>query len=140
MGSFAWLLQWPIRALILLLVARLPLGVELASFPVALLSAVVIGLLGTLLIFPLKLLLGPIWFVTSLGGLISPVSFLFNWVITIVLFGLASWLIDGFRLQNGFVSAILGGLAYSILSSVVLRWFGLEVPLTRAMVSAAGLG
>lgn len=67
-------------------------------------------------------------------------SFLFNWVITIVLFGLASWLIDGFRLQNGFVSAILGGLAYSILSSVVLRWFGLEVPLTRAMVSAAGLG
>ena len=75
MGSFAWLLQWPIRALILLLVARLPLGVEMASFPVALLSAVVIGLLGTLLIFPLKLLLGPIWFVTSLGGLISPVCF-----------------------------------------------------------------
>ncbi len=140
MGSFAWLLQWPIRALILLLVARLPLGVEMASFPVALLSAVVIGLLGTLLIFPLKLLLGPVWFVTSLGGVISPVSFLFNWVITILLFGLAAWLIDGFRLQKGFLSAILGGLAYSILSSVVLRWFGLEVPLTRAMAAASGLG
>ncbi len=140
MGAFAWLLQWPIRALILLLVARLPLGVEMASFPVALLAAVVIGLLGTLLVVPLKLLLGPIWFVTSLGGLISPVSFLFNWVITIVLFGLAAWLIDGFRLRNGLVSAILGGLVYSILSSVVLRWIGLEVPLTRAMGAAAGLG
>jgi len=140
MGSLAWLLQWPIRALILLLVARLPLGVEMASFPVALLSAVVIGLLGTLLIWPLKLILGPIWAVTSLGGLISPVSFLFNWLITIILFGLAAWLIKGFQLKNGLVSAILGALVYSVLSSVVLGWMGLDVPLTRAMAASTGLG
>jgi putative membrane protein len=140
MGSLAWLLQWPIRALILLLVGRLPLGVEMASFPVALLSAVVIGLLGTLLVWPLKLILGPIWAVTSLGGLISPVSFLFNWLITIILFGLAAWLIKGFRLKNGLVSAILGALAYSVLSSVVLGWLGLEVPLTRAMAAVTGVG
>jgi len=140
MGPFVWLLQWPIRALILLLVAQLPLGVEMASFPVALLSAVVIGLLGTLLIWPLKLILGPIWAVTSLGGLISPVSFLFNWLITIILFGLAAWLIQGFRLRNGLVSAILGALAYSVLSTVVLRWLGLEIPFTRAMAAAAGVG
>lgn len=140
MGPFAWILQWPIRALILLLVARLPLGVEMESFSVALLSTIVIGLLGTLLIVPLKLLLGPIWFVSSLGGLISPVSFLFNWLITVVLFSLASWLIQGFRLRNGLVSAILGALAYSVLSSVVLRWIGLEVPLTRAMAAATGVG
>ena len=43
-----WLLQWPIRAIVLLIVAWLPLGVEVSSFPIALLSAVVIGLLGTL--------------------------------------------------------------------------------------------
>ncbi|MCT0209024.1 phage holin family protein [Synechococcus sp. CS-1332] len=140
MGSLAWLLQWPIRALILLLVARLPLGVEMASFPVALLSSVVIGLLGTLLIWPLKLILGPIWAVTSLGGIISPVSFLFNWLITIILFGLAAWLIQGFRLKNGLVSAILGALAYSVLSTVVLRWLGLEIPFTRAMAATTGLG
>ncbi len=140
MGSLAWLLQWPIRALILLLVARLPLGVEMASFPVALLSAVVIGLLGTLLIWPLKLLLALPWAVTSLGGLISPVSFLFNWLITIILFGLAAWLIKGFRLHNGLISAILGALAYSVLSSLVLGWLGLEVPLTRAMAATTGLG
>ena len=140
MGSLAWLLQWPIRALILLLVGRLPLGVEMASFPVALLSAVVIGLLGTLLVWPLKLILGPIWAVTSLGGLISPVSFLLNWLITIILFGLAAWLIKGFRLKNGLVSAILGALAYSVLSSVVLGWLGLEVPLTRAMAAVTGVG
>jgi putative membrane protein len=132
-NSLVWLLQWPIRALILLLVSRLPLGVEMASFPIALISAVVIGLLGTLLIWPLKFLLAPIWAITSLGGLISPVSFLFNWLITILLFGLAAWLVQGFRLRNGMTSAILGALVYSVLSTVVLQLLGLEVPLTRAM-------
>ncbi len=140
MGSLAWLLQWPIRALILLLVSRLPLGVEMASFPVALLSAVVIGLLGTLLIWPLKFVLAPLWAIASLGGVISPVSFLFNWLITIILFGLAAWLIKGFQLKNGLVSAILGALAYSVLSSLVLGLLGLDVPLTRAMAATTGLG
>jgi len=132
MGSLIWLLQWPIRAVVLLIVAWLPLGVEVSSFPVALLAAVVIGLLGTLLILPLKLLLGPIWAVTSLGGLISPVNLLFNWAITVILFGLAAWLIQGFRLKNGLVSAILGGVVYTVLSALILRMLGLDVDFTRA--------
>jgi putative membrane protein len=132
-NSLVWLLQWPIRALILLLVSRLPLGVEMESFPIALISAVVIGLLGTLLVWPMKFILAPIWAITSLGGLITPVSFLFNWLITIILFGLAAWLIQGFRLRNGLTSAVLGALVYSVLSTIVLQLLGLEVPLTRAM-------
>ena len=87
---------------------------------------------GTLLIWPLKLLLGPVWAITSLGGLISPVSLLFNWAITVVLFGLAAWLIKGFRLKNGVVSAILGGVVYAVLSAVILRILGLDVDVTRA--------
>ena len=137
-NTLVWLLQWPIRALILLLVSRLPLGVEMESFPIALISAVVIGLLGTLLIWPLKFILAPIWAITSLGGLISPVSFLFNWLITIVLFGLAAWLIQGFRLRNGLMSAVLGSLVYSVLSTIVLQLLGLDVPLTRAMALVTG--
>jgi putative membrane protein len=139
MGSLVWLLQWPIRAIVLLIVAWLPLGVEVSSFPVALLAAVVIGLLGTLLIWPLKLVLGPVWAVTSLGGLISPVSFLFNWLITVILFGLAAWLIQGFRLKNGVVSAILGGIVYTVLSTVILRILGLDVDFTRATAMMSGL-
>ena len=54
MGLIGWLLQWPVRALVLLLVAAMPLGVELAGFQAALTSAVAIGLLGTVLILPLK--------------------------------------------------------------------------------------
>ena len=138
-GSLLWLLQWPLRAVILLLVAKLPLGVEMANFQVALLSAVVIGLLGTLLLWPLKLLLGPFWAISSLGGLLSPVSFLFEWLIAIILCGLAAWLIQGFRLRNGLLSAILGALAYSLISYFALRALGLEVPLTRAMALVTGL-
>lgn len=139
MGALAWLLQWPIRALILLLVAWLPLGVEVESFPIALLAAVVIGLLGTLLIFPLKALLALPWLITSLGGLVTPVSWVFNWLITVILFGLAAWLIPGFRLRNGLVSAILGAVVYAVLSTVLLRLLGLDVSFTRASSLLSGL-
>ncbi|MCU0528899.1 MAG: phage holin family protein [Cyanobium sp. Prado107] len=138
MGSLVWLLQWPIRAVVLLIVAWLPLGVELESFPIALLAAVVIGLLGTLLLWPLRLLLGPLWAVTSLGGLISPVSLLFNWLITVILFGLAAWLIQGFRLRRGLLSAALGAVVYTVLSTVILRMLGLDVDFTRASALMAG--
>ena len=139
MNTLGWLLQWPIRALVLLLVAALPLGVEMANFGTALWAAILIGLLGTLLIGPLKLLLGPAWAITSLGGLIAPVSFLFNWLITVILFGLAAWLITGFRLKNGLFSAILGAVVYSLISSFVLRALGLvDVEATRAALSMIG--
>lgn len=139
MGSLVWLLQWPIRAIVLLIVAWLPLGVEVDGFGVALLSAVVIGLLGTLLIWPLKLLLGPVWAVTSLGGLISPVSLLFNWAITVILFGLAAWLIQGFRLKRGILSAVLGAVVYAVLSAVILRILGLDIDFTRASAVLSAL-
>jgi len=127
MSGFAWLLQWPIRALVLLLVASLPLGVEFEGFGAALLSAGVISLLGTLFTLPLKALFLLPWAITSLGGLIEPITLLFNWLISAILFGLAASLVDGFRLKNGLFSAILGALAYSIISTIALRLVGLSV-------------
>jgi putative membrane protein len=138
MGSLLWLLQWPVRAAVLLLVAALPLGVEIEGYGVALLSAVVIGLLGTLLIWPIRVLLGPVWAVTSMGGLISPVTLLFNWLITVVLFALAAWLIEGFSLRRGLFSAVLGAVVYAVISTALLRFFGLEVPLTRVAALVGG--
>ena len=140
--SLLWLLQWPVRALVLLIVAALPLGVEVDGFGVALLSSVVIGLLGTLLVLPLKALLALPWAITSLGGLISPISWLYNWVITVILFALAAWLIQGFRLRNGLVSAVLGAVVYAVLSAVILGGLGLEVSTTRAalLMSTTPLG
>ncbi len=140
--SLLWLLQWPVRALVLLIVAALPLGVEVDSFGVALLSAVVIGLLGTLLVLPLKAVLSLPWAITSLGGLIAPVTWLYNWLITVILFALAAWLIHGFRLRNGVVSAVLGAVVYAVLSAVILGMLGLEVLATRAslLMSTTPLG
>ena len=136
MGPIGWLLQWPVRALVLLLVAAMPLGVELSSFSTALGSAALIGLLGTLLIVPLKLLLALPWAVASLGGLLAPVNWLFNWLITVILFSLAAALIDGFRLKNGLSSAVLGAVAYSVLSTVFVRLLGFgDVELIRAALS-----
>lgn len=133
------LLQWPIRAVILILIAQLPfLGVEMASFSIALISAVVIGLLGVLLTWPLKFILGPAWALTSLFGLI-PIGWLFDWLITIVLFGLAAWLIQGFRLRNGLLSAALGALVYSVLCFFILNAIpGLNVRLTGAAALFTG--
>ena len=140
--SLLWLLQWPVRALVLLIVAALPLGVEVDSFGVALLSAVVIGLLGTLLVLPLKAVLALPWAITSLGGLIAPVTWLYNWLITVILFALAAWLIHGFRLRNGVVSAVLGAVVYAVLSAMILGMLGLEVSATRAslLMSTTPLG
>ena len=135
--SLVWLLQWPVRAAILLLITRLPIGVEMASFPIALVSALVISLAGTLLVWPLRLILAPLKMVTTLGGLI-PVGFLFEWLISILLFGFTAWLIQGFRLRNGLVSAALGSLSYSLISFFVLRALGLEVPLLRAATFLTG--
>ena len=131
MGSLLWLLQWPVRALMLLLVARLPLGVEFDGFGEALLAAVLIGMLGTLLIWPLKLVLGLPWAIASLGGLIAPVTWLFDWAISAALFALAAWLMEGFRLRHGLRSALLGAVVYTFLCGLALRLLGLEVSLTR---------
>jgi len=136
--ALVWLLQWPVRAAILLLITRLPLGVEMVSFPIALVSALVISLAGTLLVWPLRMVLAPLKLVTTLGGLI-PVGFLFEWLISIILFGFTAWLIQGFRLRDGLASAALGSLAYSVITFFVLRALGLEVPLLRAMTLLTGV-
>jgi putative membrane protein len=109
------------------------------NFGIGLLAAVVIGLLGSLLIYPLKALFALPWLITSLGGLVTPISWIFNWLITVILFGLAAWLIPGFRLRNGLVSAILGAVVYAILSTLVLRVLGLDVDFTRASALVSGL-
>ncbi|MFY8147970.1 MAG: phage holin family protein [Prochlorococcaceae cyanobacterium] len=126
MGSLAWLLQWPLRAVVLLIVAQLPLGVEMQGFGPALLAVVVISLLGALLAPLLKVVLAPLWLITSLGGLIVPISWLFDGLISVALFATAAWLIPEFRLRNGLLSAVLGAAVYTLLTGAGLRVLGLS--------------
>lgn len=117
-------MSWIIAALITLFVTAISLyviskipfmGVEIDSFQKALVSALVFGILNAVLGPILRVLGAPLTFLT-LG--------LFAIIINAIIFGLAAALVPGFRLRNGFISAILGAIALSIINYVITSVFG----------------
>ncbi len=103
------LLRWLLAACALLLVAYLYNGVQVRSFPSALIAAAVIGLF--------YLLLRPVLILLTLP--VTVVTFgLFLFVINALLFWAAASLLDGFHVR-GFWAALLGSLIYSVIMIVV---------------------
>jgi putative membrane protein len=105
------LLAWAINALVLLALSWVLPGIHVSGAGGALLAALALALLNTLIRPVLLVLTLPINLLT-LG--------LFTLVINGFLFWLASRLIDGFRV-DGFWWAVLGAIAYSLASSLVGR-------------------
>lgn len=103
------LLRWLLAACALLLVAYLYNGVQVRSFPSALIAAAVIGLFY-LILRPLLILLTLPVTVVTFG--------LFLFVINALLFWAAASVLDGFHV-NGFWAALLGSLIYSVIMIVV---------------------
>lgn len=103
------LVRWLLLAGALLLVAHLYPGVEVKSFSSALIAALVLGLLNTLLRPVLVLLTLPVT-VLSLG--------LFLFVINALMFWAASGLLEGFQV-SGFGAALLGSLIYSLFGVLI---------------------
>ena len=101
--------RWLLLAAALLLVAHLYSGVQVASFSSALVAALVLGLLNTLIRPVLLLLTLPINLIT-LG--------LFTLVINGFLFWLAARVLEGFSVAS-FGWAIIGALCYSLISWAV---------------------
>jgi putative membrane protein len=97
---------WIVNALALLALPYVVPTIQVAGFGTALLVAVVLGLINALLRPLLVLLTLPVTLLT-LG--------LFIFVINALLFQLAGSLIDGFQV-GGFWSALLGSIAYSLIS------------------------
>ena len=108
------ILQWLLSAVALLLVAHLYNGVVVGSFTSALLAALVIGLLNTIVRPVLVLLTLPVTIIT-LG--------LFMFVINALMFWSASGLLAGFHVRD-FVAALLGSLMYSALGVVIAMALG----------------
>lgn len=106
----ALLLNWLLTALLFIAISKLPVGVRIESFGVALLAAVVFGALNALVKPVLTILTLPLTIVT-LG--------LFLFVLNAAMFALAAAIVPGFRLTHGFWSALAGSLAMSILSWLV---------------------
>jgi putative membrane protein len=103
------LVRWLLLAAALLLVAHLYSGVTVASFGTAMLAALVLGLLNTL-VRPLLVLLTLPVTVLTLG--------LFLFVINALMFYWAAGLLDGFSV-NGFGAALLGSVIYSLCGMVI---------------------
>lgn len=100
------LAAWTINALALLALPYVVPSVQVASFGTALLVALVLGLINTVLRPLLILLTLPVTLLT-LG--------LFIFVINALLFQLAGHLVEGFNV-GGFWSALLGSIGYSLIS------------------------
>lgn len=100
------LLVWLINTAALFAVPYLLPSVQIRSFTVALISALVLGLVNTL-IRPLLLLLTLPVTILTLG--------LFILVVNGLMFWLVAGMVKGFEV-GGFWSAMLGALLYSIIS------------------------
>lgn len=100
-----------VLAVSLLVISKLPTGVEVDNPWIALIAGAIIGAFnGVWGLFPN-------WFRTANAilslGLIPLIG-------SIIVFGLAAWLIEGFRLRWGIGSAILGAIALSIVNSILI--------------------
>jgi putative membrane protein len=105
------LLVWILNAVALLVVAYLLPGITVASFGSALIAALVLGLLNTLVKPLLILLTLPITIVT-LG--------LFLLVLNALVFWFAGSVLKGFQV-SGFWWALLGAFVYSVVSGLLSR-------------------
>lgn len=103
------LVRWLLLAGALLLVAHLYPGVVVRSFTSALIAALVLGLLNTLLRPILVLLTLPVT-VLSLGLFLFVINALMFWAAASVLEGLA---------VTGFWAALVGSLIYSLCGMVI---------------------
>ena len=100
------LATWIVNALALLALPYVVSSIHVAGLGTALLVAVVLGLINTLLRPLLVLLTLPVTLLT-LG--------LFIFVLNALLFLLADTLVDGFHV-GGFWSALVGSIVYSLVS------------------------
>ncbi|NES08119.1 MAG: phage holin family protein [Okeania sp. SIO2F4] len=102
------IVMWLITAVSLFIISKLPTGVEIDDFNIALISSAIFGLLNVFV--------RPV-----LGTLALPVNILLPGLVTLIvnliIFGLAAWLVSGFRLRWGFWSALIGSLALTFINS-----------------------
>lgn len=99
-----------VLAISLLIISKLPIGVEVDSPVKALIGGAIIGILHAIIsILPFK----GVFAVLSLG--------LLPLLSGVIVFGLAAFLVEGFRLKWGIWSAILGAIALAIINGILTK-------------------
>jgi putative membrane protein len=111
-----------VLAVSLLIISKIPpVGVEIDSPVKALLGGAIIGAFNGIWGFFPDLIRKLTWLFTL--GIVPLLG-------SIIVFGFAAWMVEGFRLRWGIWSAIMGSLALAIVSSLLkmlLGAFGLAV-------------
>ncbi len=110
-GSMKLIVKWLLCAAALLAVTYIYSGVQVQSFGSAMIAALVIGLLNTII--------RPILVVLTLPVTIITVG-LFLLVVNGLMFWMASGMLGGFHV-TGFWAAMLGALIYSVLGLLIDR-------------------
>jgi putative membrane protein len=103
------IIRWLLLSAALLLVANIYSGVQVSSFAAAMVAALVLGLLNTLVRPVLVLLTFPVTLLT-LG--------LFLFVINAAMFWMASYVLEGLQVA-GFAAALIGSVLYSLCAMVI---------------------
>jgi putative membrane protein len=115
-GILGFLIAAVVTAVSLLIMSYIPfLGVEVDSPGKAITAGVLFGVLNAFLAPILRFIGAPINFLT-LG--------LFSFLVSVLIFGLTAKLIEGFRLRNGLVSAILGALVLGVINGFLFQILG----------------
>lgn len=113
------LITWLVTASSLLILTKLPLGIEIDNPGIAYISAAVFGILNTIITFftltvPSTLTFGLYGFLVK----ILTVG-LFSFFINVVALTIAARVVTGFRLEKGIVSAAFVSIALSVVTSLI---------------------
>jgi putative membrane protein len=104
------ILIWLVTAVSLFIISRLNIGIEIDDLGTTLVAAIVVGLINAL-VRPIVAFFALPFTILTLG--------LFWFVVNALMFMLAASLVPGFRLRNGFWSALLGSILLVVLNSII---------------------
>ena len=119
MNIVTLLIVWVVTSISLLIISKLPFGVEVDSPRKAFLSAAVLGIV-TAVVRPILSLIFTVPNLLTFDLL----SGIFTFMIAVVCFSIAAWLVEGFRLRFGIWSAVLGAFALTIVNSLIYKLLG----------------
>ncbi len=105
-----FIVSWIVMTITFIILTQLPTGIEADDFGKAGIAAFVFGLLNGL----------TGWFINSVIVNVISLGFVF-FVGNTILFALTAFLVKGFRLRWGLMSAIIGGLGTAVIYSVLSK-------------------
>lgn len=113
------LIVWLVTFISLLVICKLPLGLEIDTLNKGLLLATIISIFTTIV----RPILHFVFTVTSLLTL-NWLADLFTFMMAVVCLSIAGWLVDGFRLRYNIWSAVFVALALTIIQSIAYQLLG----------------